>query len=97
MGTFWNARAIVAPPVFNAFDLRRFPFAYVGIDREVWVSIEDRKFEHLLAISRGPERFFELRTGSMTGLFYVDRYAVLRAWLSEIPQDTIDFNVEGEI
>lgn len=97
MGALWEARAIVAPPVFDGFELKRFPFAYVGIDRDVWLSIEDRDFEHLLAMSHGAERFFEVRAESITGLFYVDRYAVLRAWLSEIPNDTIEFNVAGNL
>jgi hypothetical protein len=97
MGSFWEARTIVAPPVFKGFDLRKFPFAYVGIDREVWLSIEDRNFERLLSLNHGEERFLDVSAEKMTGLFYVDRYAVLRAWLSEIPDNVVDFHVEGSL
>jgi hypothetical protein len=95
MGTFWEPRVdrleTINPPLH-----REYPYQYVGIDREVLISVQNRTFERLLKMRNGRERVIQLRSASANGVFYLDRYGVLRAWLDRVP-DVVDFEVSGEL
>jgi hypothetical protein len=96
MGSFWEARGQEALALIDPVRFREHPYQYVGIDRDVWASIEDRNFDLLLSLHKGPERLFEVKSEAGTEIYYLDRYGVLRAWLDRIPAD-IDFQVSGEL
>jgi hypothetical protein len=96
MGSFWETRAVEAVALVVPDWLSRYPYQYVGIDREIWGAIEGRSFETLLSLHKGTERLIEIESEGVVGIFYVDRYGVLRAWLDRVP-DAIDFRVSGEL
>jgi hypothetical protein len=95
MGTFWEPRA-AGLEATDPLKHREYPFQYVGIDRDVLISIQERDFEFLLSMRKGKERMVELRSEAANGVLYLDRYGVLRAWLDKIPE-VIDLKVTGEI
>lgn len=95
MGTFWESRAVRMESI-NPLLRTEYPYGYVGIDREILVSIQNRTFERLLKMRNGRERIIQLRSDLANGVLYLDRYGVLRAWLDRVP-DVIDFEVPGEL
>jgi hypothetical protein len=95
MGTFWESRAVRMESI-NPLLPTEYPYGYVGIDREILVSIQNRTFERLLKMRNGRERIIQLRSDLANGVLYLDRYGVLRAWLDRVP-DVIDFEVPGEL
>jgi hypothetical protein len=95
MGTFWEPRA-ARLETLNPLLQSEYPYQYVGIDREVLISIQNRTFERLLRMRNGRERVIQLRSASANGVLYLDRYGVLRAWLDRVP-DVVDFEVSGEL
>ena len=80
----------------NPLSHREYPYQYVGIDREVFISIQERNFELLLKLAKYKERLMELRSPSLNGVLYLDRYGVLRAWLDRLPE-AIDLEVSGDL
>lgn len=95
MGTFWESGAVHLEAM-NPLSHREYPYQYVGIDREVFISIQKRNFELLLKLTRYEEKIIELRSPSLNGVLYLDRYGVLRAWLDRLPE-AIDLEVPGEL
>jgi hypothetical protein len=95
MGTFWEPQAVHLEAIDPLLH-REYPYQYVGIDREVLISIQERNFEVLLKMRNGKERIIELRSRSVSGVLYLDRYGVLRAWLDRVPE-VIDLEVPGEL
>jgi hypothetical protein len=96
MGSFWETRAVEAFALVVPDWLSKYPYQYVGIDSEIWAAIEGRSFESLLSLHKGTERLIEIESEDAVGIFYMDRYGVLRAWLNRIP-DAIDFRVSGQL
>jgi hypothetical protein len=95
MGTFWEPQAVHLEAIDPLLH-REYRYQYVGIDREVLISIHERNFEVLLKMRNGKERIIELRSRSVSGVLYLDRYGALRAWLDRVPE-VIDLEVPGEL
>jgi hypothetical protein len=53
---------------------RENPYQYVGIDRQVLISVQERDFELLLKMTKGQERIIELRSPSVNGVLYPRRF-----------------------
>jgi len=96
LGSFWESRVVAAPYSLGNVDDRALPFAFVGFDRAILQFIRSRRFDDLLEYQGRAEEQFVFSNDGLQGQFSLDQYGVLRAWLSNIPDPEIVFDVVNE-